>query len=71
MPAADLRSLTEELRSDFAAYTGCVSGASPVAAIKQALREAGFTAIEVLIKEGSRRQCREQEHERDRNRGSP
>jgi len=46
--------LPEELKSDFAAYTGCVAGASPVADIEQALRDAGFTAIEVGIKDGSR-----------------
>ncbi len=54
MPAADLRSLTEELRSAIASYTGCVSGAPPVTEIERALRDAGFTGIEVLIKEGSR-----------------
>jgi SAM-dependent methyltransferase len=46
--------LPGELRNDLAAYTGCVSGASPVADIEQALRDAGFTGIEVVVKEGSR-----------------
>jgi SAM-dependent methyltransferase len=46
--------LPQDLKNDFATYTGCVAGASPVADIERALRDAGFTAIEVTVKEGSR-----------------
>lgn len=46
--------LPEELKADLAAYTGCVAGASSVTEVEQALRDAGFTAIKVVIKESSR-----------------
>lgn len=43
--------LPEKLRANMALYVGCVSGASLVAQYEQYLREAGFTAESVAIKD--------------------
>ena len=46
--------LPDALQAKVAALTGCISGASPVAELKAALVEAGFTDIEIEVKPGSR-----------------
>ena len=54
-----LAPIPEEFRRDWAAYTGCVAGASLVAEIESMLTRAGFINIKVAPKEGSREVIRE------------
>lgn len=42
--------MPEGLANDPAAYTGCVSGAAPVADIERMLIEAGFTAVRITLR---------------------
>jgi arsenite methyltransferase len=49
-----LADIPAELREDFAAYTGCVAGASRVESQRDMLAAAGFTDIRVEVKEASR-----------------
>jgi SAM-dependent methyltransferase len=46
--------LPEGLRNDFAAYTGCIAGASTVADLEQWLLERGFVEVRITVKEDSR-----------------
>jgi ubiquinone/menaquinone biosynthesis C-methylase UbiE len=46
--------IPEKLRNDFAAYTGCVAGASTVSDLESWLRAAGLTQIDVKLNEASR-----------------
>lgn len=49
-----LQPIPSELKTDFAAYTGCVAGASSPAELESMLRSAGFSEIQVAIQEASR-----------------
>ncbi len=49
-----LRPIPEELKADFAAYTGCVAGAASVAEVEAMLKGAGFVDVRVVVKESSR-----------------
>ncbi|MFO0563174.1 MAG: arsenic resistance N-acetyltransferase ArsN2 [Polyangiales bacterium] len=49
-----LAPLPETLKSSVDALTGCVSGAIEVAAIERSLRAAGFSSVDVAVKEESR-----------------
>lgn len=49
-----LRPIPEELKADFAAYTGCVAGAASVAEVEAMLKGAGFVEVRVAVKESSR-----------------
>ncbi len=46
------RPIPEQLRHDVALYVGCVAGALPRAEYLQAIRDAGFTDVEVLAESG-------------------
>ena len=46
--------IPDDLRNDFAAYTGCVAGASSVSDLEQWLAQSGFVGIRIAIKEASR-----------------
>ncbi len=46
--------LPEHIRKDLALYTGCVAGASQIAAIKEMLKDAGFSNIQIAPKDESR-----------------
>lgn len=49
-----LQPLPEALKSDFAAYTGCVAGAASPAELQQMLEGAGFVDVRIEVKTGSR-----------------
>ena len=49
-----LQPIPEEMRKDFAAYTGCVAGASMKSEVESQLRAAGFVEVRVNVKEESR-----------------
>jgi arsenite methyltransferase len=49
-----LQPIPAELKADFAAYTGCVSGAASVRELEMMLSQAGFTDVSVEVKESSR-----------------
>ena len=49
-----LKPIPPELRTDFAAYTGCVAGASLRTDVESQLQAAGFVEIRVEVKEESR-----------------
>jgi SAM-dependent methyltransferase len=49
-----LQPIPAELKADFAAYTGCVSGAASVLELKTMLSQAGFNQVRVEVKESSR-----------------
>lgn len=49
-----LRPIPEALKSDFAAYTGCVAGAASRTELESMLAAAGFVDIRVEVKEASR-----------------
>jgi SAM-dependent methyltransferase len=49
-----LQPIPAELKADFAAYTGCVSGAASVAELENMLSAAGFAKVLVEVKESSR-----------------
>ena len=51
--------LPDEIRKDWAAYTGCMAGASQVNDIEEMLREAGFANIKIAPKDESRSFIRE------------
>ena len=46
--------LPPELATDPAAYTGCVSGASPIPELEQLIAAAGFTDVRITVREESR-----------------
>jgi ubiquinone/menaquinone biosynthesis C-methylase UbiE len=54
-----MQALPEALQKDIAALTGCVSGAASVEDVRALLREAGFEAIRVDVKEESREVIRD------------
>jgi arsenite methyltransferase len=49
----------DEVRGDWAAYTGCMAGASQISELEQMLREAGFDKIKIAPKDRSRSFIRE------------
>jgi ubiquinone/menaquinone biosynthesis C-methylase UbiE len=49
-----LKPIPEALKADWAAYTGCVAGAAPVAEVEAMLAQAGFVDVRVAVKEASR-----------------
>jgi arsenite methyltransferase len=51
--------LPDEVRGDWAAYTGCMAGASQISEIEEMLREAGFHKIKIAPKDASRSFIRE------------
>jgi len=51
--------LPDEIKSDWAAYTGCMAGASHIREIEEMLREAGFGDIKIAPKDASRSFIRE------------
>jgi len=51
--------LPVEVKEDWAAYTGCMAGASQISEIEEMLRDAGFTNIKIAPKDASRSFIRE------------
>jgi arsenite methyltransferase len=51
--------LPDEIKSDWAAYTGCMAGASQISEVEKMLREAGFDQIKIGPKDASRSFIRE------------
>jgi arsenite methyltransferase len=51
--------LPDEVRGDWAAYTGCMAGASQISEIEEMLREAGLHKIKIAPKDASRSFIRE------------
>ena len=51
--------LPEQVREDWAAYTGCIAGASQINEVEEMLREAGFDGIKIAPKDASRSFIRE------------
>jgi arsenite methyltransferase len=51
--------LPDEIRGDWAAYTGCVAGASQISELEEMLRQAGFVEIKIAPKDASRSFIRE------------
>src|SRR5215468_7496066 len=51
--------LPDEIKSDWAAYTGCMSGASQITELEQMLRSSGFKNIKIAPKNSSRSFIRE------------
>jgi len=51
--------LPEGIRGDWAAYTGCMAGASQISELEEMLREAGFDEIKIAPKDRSRSFIRE------------
>ena len=51
--------LPDEIKTDWAAYTGCMAGASHISELEQMLREAGFENINITPKDASRSFIRE------------
>ena len=51
--------LPNDVKEDWAAYTGCMAGASQITEIEEMLREAGFEKIKIAPKEASRSFIRE------------
>jgi arsenite methyltransferase len=51
--------LPQEIKSDWAAYTGCMAGASQIAELEQMLQKAGFKEIKIAPKDASRSFIRE------------
>jgi len=51
--------LPEEVKGDWAAYTGCMAGASQVSALEKMLASAGFASIKIAPKDTSRSFIRE------------
>jgi SAM-dependent methyltransferase len=51
--------LPEEVRGDWAAYTGCMAGASQMGDLEEMLRQAGFDKIKIAPKDTSRSFIRE------------
>ncbi|PYJ30060.1 MAG: arsenite S-adenosylmethyltransferase [Verrucomicrobia bacterium] len=46
--------LPEEIRGDWAAYTGCMAGASQIGELEETLRQAGFEQIRIAPRDASR-----------------
>jgi arsenite methyltransferase len=51
--------LPDEVRGDWAAYTGCMAGASQIGDLEEMLRKAGFEKIKIAAKDTSRSFIRE------------
>jgi arsenite methyltransferase len=51
--------LPNEIKSDWAAYTGCIAGASQITELEQMLRNSGFKDIKIAPKDSSRSFIRE------------
>ena len=51
--------LPDEIRGDWAAYTGCMAGASQIGDLQEMLRQAGFDKIKIAPKDTSRSFIRE------------
>jgi SAM-dependent methyltransferase len=51
--------LPDEVKSDWAAYTGCMAGASQIDDLERMLRKAGFKEIRIAPKDSSRSFVRE------------
>ena len=51
--------LPDDIKADWAAYTGCMAGASQVTDLEQILRNSGFTHIKIAPKDSSRSFIRE------------
>jgi SAM-dependent methyltransferase len=51
--------LPEEVKGDWAAYTGCMAGASQISDLEQMLHDAGFKEISIAPKDASRSFIRE------------
>ncbi|MGC2352857.1 MAG: arsenite methyltransferase [Candidatus Udaeobacter sp.] len=51
--------LPDEIRGDWAAYTGCMAGASQIGDMEEMLRQAGFDKIKIAPKDASRSFIRE------------
>ena len=51
--------LPEEIKADWAAYTGCMAGASQIVELEQMLQGAGFKEIKIAPKDASRSFIRE------------
>jgi arsenite methyltransferase len=51
--------LPDEIRGDWAAYTGCMAGASQISELEEMLRQAGFVEIKIAPKGASRSFIRE------------
>jgi SAM-dependent methyltransferase len=49
-----LRPIPADLHADLAAYTGCVAGAASVAEVEEMLAGAGFSRVQVEVRESSR-----------------
>jgi arsenite methyltransferase len=49
----------DEIRGDWAAYTGCMAGASQIGELEEMLRDAGFDQIKIAPKDASRSFIRE------------
>ena len=54
-----IASLPNEIKSDWAAYTGCMAGASQIIELEQMLRNSGFKDIKIAPKDSSRSFIRE------------
>src|SRR5881394_337565 len=52
-------SLPNEIKTDWAAYTGCIAGASQIGQLEQMLQKAGFKEIKIAPKDASRSFIRE------------
>jgi len=51
--------LPDEIRGDWAAYTGCMAGASQISELEEMLQQAGFVEIKIAPKDASRSFIRE------------
>lgn len=51
--------LPDEIKGDWAAYTGCMAGASQISELEEMLRQAGFVEIKIAPKDASRSFIRE------------
>jgi hypothetical protein len=52
-------SLPDDIKSDWAAYTGCMAGAPQISDLEQMLRNSGFKDIKIAPKDSSRSFIRE------------
>jgi SAM-dependent methyltransferase len=52
-------SIPNEIKNDWAAYTGCIAGASQIIELEQMLRNSGFKDIKIAPKDSSRSFIRE------------
>jgi len=51
--------LPDDIKADWASYTGCMAGASQISDLKAMLRKSGFQQIKITPKDGSRSFIRE------------